>query len=120
MAQDHRKLEKKRKKEAAKAKRAFAYVAAKKREAARPRVTIDPAGGDPVFVKRVQNAIAHISLEESGGCPADIAELIARFRRDGPEETLRHLRSQAALQYDHHQEIINESQLIQHRAIAHV
>lgn len=120
MAKDRRKIEKKRRKEAAKTKRASAYAAAKRRNAARPKILVDPKGGDSVFVKRVQNAVADISLEESGGCPADIAELIARFMRDGPDETLRHLRAQAALQYDHHQEIINQSQLIQHRAIAHV
>jgi len=52
MAKDRRKIEKKRKKEAAKAKRTVAYAAAKKREADRPKVSVDPSGGDPVQGQR--------------------------------------------------------------------
>lgn len=120
MAEDRRKIEKKKRRDLEKRRRSAAHHQAKKRLANRPRVTVDPARGDPVLVRRVQEAAKNISLEESGGCPADIADLIARFRRDGPEDTLRHLRLQAALHHDHHQEIVNASQLIQHRAIAHV
>lgn len=123
MKRKDRKEQKKRDREREKRQRTAQYFESKRRRAKhleRPRVIVDPARGDPVLVRRIRDAAAKISLEESGGCPADIAELIARFRQDGPEKTLRHLRSQAALQYDHHQEIINESQLVQHRAIAHV
>jgi len=52
MARDRRKIEKKRKQEAAKAKRAVAHAAAKKRKAERPKVSVDPTGGDPVQGQR--------------------------------------------------------------------
>ena len=123
MKREERKRQKKREREREKHKRSAAYAAEKNIRAKkldRPRVLVDPTGGDPVLVRRVQDAAKRISLEASGGCPADVAELVERFRRDGPDETVRHLRAQAALRYDHHQEIINESQLVQHRAIAHV
>lgn len=120
MAKDRRKIEKKRKKEAAKAKRAVAYAAAKKRDAERPQVTVDPTGGDPVLVKRIQSLARDISLEESGGCPADVAELIARFMRDGPDETRQHFRAQAALEYDRHQDIISDYANRMHAAVSYV
>jgi len=120
MAKDRRKIEKKRKKEAAKAKRANAYAAAKKREAERPKVTVDPTGGDPVLVKRIQGIVRGISLEESGGCPAEIADLIARCMRDGPEETARKIHAQAALEYDHHRDVVGQSARRFHATVAYV
>ena len=120
MAKDRRKIEKKRKKEAVKAKRAVAYAAAKKRAAARPRVTVDPMGGDPVLVKRIQGIVGDISLEESGGCPADVADLVARCMRDGPEETTRHIHAQAALEYDHHRDIMRQSSIRFRDAVMYV
>lgn len=120
MAKDRRKIEKKRKKEAAKAKRAIAYAAAKKREAERPKVTVDPTGGDPVLVKRVLSIVEDISLEESGGCPAEIADLVARCMRDGPDEAVREIHAQAALVYDHHREILLLSTKRFHDAVAYV
>jgi hypothetical protein len=120
MAKDRRKIEKKRKKEAAKAKRANAYAAAKKREAERPKVTVDPTGGDPVLVKRIQGIVRGISLEESGGCPAEIADLIARCMRDGPEETARKIHAQAALEYDHHRDVVGQCARRFHATVAYV
>ena len=123
MKREDRKKQKKRERDREKHKRAAAYTAEKRIHAKRlerPRVLVDPTGGDPVLVRRIQEAAKKISLEESSGCPADVAGLVARFRRDGPDKTIRHLRSQAALHYDHHQEVINQSQLVQHRAIAYV
>lgn len=120
MAKDRRKIEKKRKKEAAKAKRTVAYAAAKKREAERPKVSVDPTGGDPVLVKRVLSIVGDISLEESGGCPAEIADLVARCRRDGPEETTRRILAQAALDYDHHRDIVRHATRRFHDAVAYI
>jgi hypothetical protein len=120
MAKDRRKIEKKRRKEAAKAKRAVAYAAAKKREANRPKVTVDPTGGDPVLVKRIQGISRGISLEESGGCPAEVADLVARCMRDGPEETVREIHAQAALEYDHERDILRQSAMRFRAAVAYV
>ena len=120
VAKDRRKIEKKRKKEATKAKRAIAYAAAKKREAERPKVTVDPTGGDPVLVKRIQSIVRGISLEESGGCPAEIADLVARCMRDGPEETIREIHAQASLEFDHHRDVLRESARRFHATVAYV
>lgn len=120
MAKDRRKVEKKRKKEAAKAKRSIAYAAAKKREADRPKVTVDPTSGDPILVKRVLSIVGGISLEESGGCPAEVADLVARCRRDGPEETARDILAQAALDYDHHRDVVRHATRRYHDAVAYI
>jgi hypothetical protein len=120
MAKDRRKIEKKRKKDAAKAKKTAAYAAAKKREATRPRVTVDPTGGDLVFVRRVQAAVADISLEESGGCPPDVAEVVARCMRDDPEEVCTYYRVQAALKSDDHNEIVRAPAVLFHTVASYV
>lgn len=120
MAKDRRKIEKKRRKEAAKAKQARTYAAAKKREAERPKVTVDPTGGDAVLVKRVCEAAERVPLEESRGCPADIAAFLARLRRDGPEETCKHIRIQAAMNCDHHREVTDAPAIQFNAAAAYV
>ena len=55
MAKDRQKIEKKRRKEIAKAKRAMAHAAAKKRDTERLKVVVDPTGGDAVLVKRIES-----------------------------------------------------------------
>jgi hypothetical protein len=108
VAKNRRKIEKKRKINLAQAQRKLAHAAAKRKEAQRPKVTVDSAGGDTVLVKRIQSIAKDISLEESGGCPADAAELIAFCMRNGSQEAVRHIRSQAALKYDHQYEVDRE------------
>lgn len=120
MSKHRRKIEKKRKKEASKRQRSAAYTAAKKREAESPRVTVDPTGGDGVLVKRIQSIVKDISLEESGGCPVDVADLVARCMRDGPEDTIRSIHAEAALRYDHHRDVVGESARRFHAAVSYV
>ena len=120
MAKDRRKIEKKRRKEAAKAKQARSYASAKKREAERPKVTVDPTCGDAVLVKRVCEAAARVPLVESQGCPADIAAFFTRLMRDGLEETCKHIRVQAALNCDHGREVTNAPAIQFNAAAAYV
>jgi len=120
MAKDRHKIEKKRRKEIAKAKRAMAHAAAKKRDTERLKVVVDPTGGDAVLVKRIESIAKDISLEESGGCPSSVADVIARYRRDGPDEAERQIRIQAALKYDHHREIEAEPSRLLHSAVLYV
>ena len=120
MAKDRHKIEKKRKKEAAKRKRTIAYAATKKREADRPKVTVDPAGGDAVLVKRIQSIVKDISLEEARGCPADVADLVARCMRDGPKQTIWEMKCEAALRYDHHRDVVLEVPRLFRAAVSYV
>jgi len=79
MANDQRRRDKKRRKEEKKKKQTIAYVNEQTRLAklaARPIISIDPRGGDPVFVKRVQEAAADVPLEESSGCPRQVSTLL--------------------------------------------
>lgn len=120
MAKDRRRVEKKRRKEAAKAKRSRAYAATKKRNAERPKVTVDPAEGDAALVARIRGMVEEISLEESGGCPADVADLVARCMRDGPEQATRHILAQAAMTFDHHRDIVRQSAIRFRNAVTYV
>lgn len=120
VAKDRRKIEKKRKKEAVRAKRTAAHASARKRDAAYPKVTVAPSGGDIVLVKRIRSLVKDISLEESRGCPPDVADLVARFMRDGAEETKRHIKIRAAMKYDHQIEVDHEVVLRFRDAVTYV
>lgn len=120
MAKDRRKIEKKQKKEETKRKRSIARAIAKKREAERPKVIVDPTGGDVVLVKRIRQIAGGISLEESGGCPSEIADLIARCMREGPDEMCRFILANAAMHNDHHRDIIDAPMNRLHAIAAYV
>ncbi len=123
MRRDERKKQKKRERDREKQKRSAEHAAKKAqlaKQMERPRILVDPSCGDPVLVRRIREAAKSVSLEESGGCPSEIAELVARFMRDGPQETSRHLRTRAALEYDHHQDVVNYEQARLRSVIAYV
>lgn len=110
---EDRKKQKKRRREAKEKKRTDVYSAEKTRRANkrnRPQLYVDPKGGDPVFVKRVQAAASSISLEESEGCPHEVASLVRLFFEMDFVDAVRHIRSEAALRHDHQHEIYNEEQ----------
>jgi hypothetical protein len=120
---EDRKKQKKRERERAKHRRSAAHQAKKQSEAAgggQPRILVDPTGGDIVFVRRVQEAAKTVSLEESGGCPADVVETIRRVRRDGPIEAFTQFRIEAAQRHDYQQELLNEVQSRFRTALAYV
>lgn len=114
MAQNPRKRDKKRRQKAKKSQREAAYAMEKARLAKQSkslRVIVDPTGGDPVLVKRVQAAAQQISFDESGGCPQDIAATVRLFHELGPDAFVRKIRSEASLRHDYQQEIYNEEQM---------
>jgi hypothetical protein len=103
MANDQRRRDKKRRKEEKKKKQTIAYVNEKTRLArqpARPHISIDPTGGDPVFVKRVQDAAADIPLEVSKGCPEDVARVLDMNRVAPPGIVRQALHAEAKLNCD--------------------
>lgn len=90
------------------AKRAIELRGASARGLPPARIRIQPKYGDSVFVRRVRAAAANVPLEEAGGCPPHIARFLRWLRRVGPDEVINTLRAEAALKYDHHQDISNE------------
>jgi len=123
MRREERKRQKKRERERAKQQRSAAYQAKKQLEASgrgSSQILVDPTGGDIVFVRRVQEAAKNVSLEESGGCPADVVETIRRVRRDGPAEAFRQFRIEAAQRHDYQQEVLNEATGRFHASLGYV
>jgi len=120
VAKDRRKIEKKRRKEDAKRKRSTARAIARKREASRPTIIVDRTGGDPVFIRRVQEIAAGISLEESGGCPPGITEVITQFMMYGPTQMCRAVLAEAATQTTRERDVVYEAAKRAHAVVAYV
>jgi hypothetical protein len=123
MRREERKRQKKREREREKQKRSAAHHAKKQLEATRrgpARILVDATGGDVVLMRRVREAANNVSLEESGGCPSDVVETIQRVRCDGPLETFRQFKIEAAQRHDYEQELLNEVQSRFRTALAYV
>ncbi len=109
MAREGKRRQKRKLRQAFQAERTSVYrrALAARTRLPPPSITVAPEFGDRVFVRRIRAAVANVPLTKSGGCPAEIAEFIHWLRCDGCDDVIKTLRVEAALNCDHHQDLLN-------------